>query len=828
MSGRHSAETAARWSVGRLVRVLLLLPAVPDRWLGKLGRRALDRPRASGSLSTLDTVEFGRLLRRDPQTKAVLLGGDVDRYTCRQLLQVADREELRAASAGAILRHSDAVGRAQVIYDVVGLSGPDISIDQRAAALIVCGRVGASLLESQASAILVRCLTLAAQPIDPYERPDLPVLARRAATAILEEHPELDQVLRDRITATGMAHPSDLVILAAALVRRPHGRSDAICEMFTAWRPTAGEALRFAADADLTRAPNETSSMRLTVQSHRLRKRARIGTPFAWGVAVPAFIGVSVWATYHRRWTSPPLQVGFGEALGALALVAAIHVVSAQLAASRLEGVLARYTTNSLSLSFSYWAAATMAACSITGQKPRFEAALGWSGTFSAAVFIVSAIFAAWTLVRQTDPGRAAGLFAQHRRRFYQRSGRRLGRLQRHAMAFRDSAQRVALLALTTEPLHVERRLPIIAGHRGMLLPRLRSVEHLRQRPPWAQGHLRLQVLARVGTIVAEGTEVAAVLPDVDSPLVRAEGRKAKRAVSLRSVRTIEEAAEGVVLLTAVAARLARAGDRGGAERTAEALRSLLTIHLAGAYSRRHPIRGPAELAPATPALRDALGSIVVHLSEADTELAVELLGGLLEEVVFLGHRSDSAVAIVATKIGALDDRISRLSLAGILRAMSRRCLESGDRNALRLVQREIEKRLFADGHPVWEFVEVASELPALAAWIDQPTAMGCWRWYWEATQAPPPARLRLLLAARIGAANLAGGSISVAVAVALSLRDAGVNLSDLTDGVTAEDHLAREKVWSQMGGGYLGASPGDALVTFMDFARRSATAIRP
>jgi hypothetical protein len=70
-------------------------------------------------------------------------------------------------------------------------------------------------------------------------------------------------------------------------------------------------------------------------------------------------------------------------------------------------------------------------------------------------------------------------------------------------------------------------------------------------------------------------------------------------------------------------------------------------------------------------------------------------------------------------------------------------------------------------------------------------------------------------------------GSVSGALAVALDLRDGGADLVQLAQNVGKTERLSREKVWSDLGGGYLGPAPEDALQTFMDFAQRAATLIR-
>jgi hypothetical protein len=85
----------------------------------------------------------------------------------------------------------------------------------------------------------------------------------------------------------------------------------------------------------------------------------------------------------------------------------------------------------------------------------------------------------------------------------------------------------------------------------------------------------------------------------------------------------------------------------------------------------------------------------------------------------------------------------------------------------------------------------------------------------------------RVLGAIRIGSAALMSGTISLAVDVALRLRDSGVNLQPPRNMLLANSELvAREQAVSDLGGGYLGTSAGDALVASIDFCTQAAAAL--
>ena len=699
----------------------------------------------------------------------ILLGLTPGDLPVRDLLDQVTSPELRVPAADAIGRSPDVIARSKVLYEAICLPWPQITRDQRAVALLATARTAPTFLSTQARQILRQCLILAGQPLNPYQPPDLELLARRAATAILQEHPALDAVVHTRITAGVWS--SDADILAAALVGRPRGRAEAIADFFTHWKPDPALARRFAAAVDVTRTPAEAPRVMKVGDDRRRTMFRRIAADAVKWFGAPLIVAVTVLIAWRLRLSGAPLQPALGEALAALAVVAAIHVVSAQLAAARLDGVLARHSMSSIPIAVSYWSAVLMAASASVSGHPRLDQALAWGSTVSTILFAAGAVAAAWSLVRQTDPARAAALFADNRASFYRRSGKRQGRLQARTSVFREGATRLGIISLTSEPVHVERRIPIDAARRGVHIPSLQQLRRVQSRPIWSDGHLRLQILAMVGTVVSAGTEIGAILPDASSDIPRAERRRAAKAFRLHNARRIEEAAEGAVVLTNVTARLARMGDHGGAERTGEALQDLLRIHLDAALRSRQAKIPASEPLPVTPALKDTVDALTAHLRDSTSATELNVLSELLQRIVLLGDKSDAAVMLTVTRLTVLDATVPPVMIASLLRVMARSCLSADDRNSLRQVEDETHKRYQHGTMIADEFVETAADIPALAAWINQPVAPTAWGRFWDSTQAMAKAQVRIHGACRVGAANLAAGSITVAVDVVLSLR---------------------------------------------------------
>jgi hypothetical protein len=113
---------------------------------------------------------------------------------------------------------------------------------------------------------------------------------------------------------------------------------------------------------------------------------------------------------------------------------------------------------------------------------------------------------------------------------------------------------------------------------------------------------------------------------------------------------------------------------------------------------------------------------------------------------------------------------------------------------------------------------------------MDQPRARSTWDWYWRITDLPElkTMEVRYFMAARTGAANLAAGSISVALATVLDMRSVEVDITKLGERLQRDDHLNRESTLAGFGGAYLGPLPRDAMAEFAEFAIAVASSVQP
>jgi hypothetical protein len=265
-------------------------------------------------------------------------------------------------------------------------------------------------------------------------------------------------------------------------------------------------------------------------------------------------------------------------------------------------------------------------------------------------------------------------------------------------------------------------------------------------------------------------------------------------------------------------------GDHGDAERTGEALQDLLRIHLNAARRARQAKIQAGEPLPVTPALKGTVDALTAHLRDSTSATELNVLSELLQRIVLLGDKSDAAVMLTAARLSVLDATVPAVIIASLLRVMARSCLQADDRSNLRQVQDEASRRYIQNT----QFIEVGAEIPALAAWINQPAALAAWTRFWDSTQPVATTSARIYGASRVGAANLAAGSITVAIDVVLSLRSAGLDLAKHADAIKKPEYLAREAFLSELGGGYLGASPKEATRQFADFAQSIGVSVGP
>jgi hypothetical protein len=697
------------------------------------------------------------------------------------------------------------------------------------------------------------------QPTDPYNPIPLAQQSREAAVELLIQRSELDSEIAAAMSkAVEPRLPVAAELLAAALRRRPPDGGRALTEIILAWRPNRAATLAFAAAADGTVAQiaaPEVAPYWVAAAGRRAYRMARTATALLVGPVMGAAVA---WYTDTHHWGAAPASPSLADAVAALAVVATINVFTVQLSAQRLPGAIARVAGRPGWLVAAYSVAVTMAALSaFPGRQALLATALGWARVVLVAIFLVTLVGAMYVIVRRTDPGRAAGAFADATFAAYRAAGRRLGRIQAKAAVIRALLDDLVGFERGIEPELVGVRTRVFARRRGLLLPSSRRLRRLAAVSEVAGGNVRIRISPGIGTTVTRGEQIAAVLPASFATVPRRIPRRVGRVLRIRRMRRLDDVATSAVALVAMAVDLAGSGDVGSAETVAEVAAELVSEHVVAARTarrrqlrrharratrleRRHPAHvlragvGSAaaaerardtEPAPIAPALRDTVKATVRAQLRGDRDIA-DVPEMILEALLRRSELAEWGATVAVTEIPQNWEQVGTHPSAVIqLLTMSGvRALELRDRQTIALVRDRLQRlsdqqfQRLSDQQAEW-VVGGASVLTALTCWLAPGVAGEMFTWY-EKLADGVKTELRLDLC-RVGAAALVAGVPSVAVRAADGLLRTSPDLPLLRRFVLGDVVRGREEAHSTLQGGYLGASPADALADFLTMLER-------
>lgn len=256
---------------------------------------------------------------------------------------------------------------------------------------------------------------------------------------------------------------------------------------------------------------------------------------------------------------------------------------------------------------------------------------------------------------------------------------------------------------------------------------------------------------------------------------------------------------------------------------------TLLQDHLSAVRQEQHrPDEARGDISPVVPALKACIQALMSDLAHAQSRSQEAILLEIIRKVLQLGIRGEDVPAMVMANLEELASVPPASSKAEhLIRDAGLRCLETSDQVGLFLVEKAIEDRLRdAAGAFRPASVRIAAELCSNAVWLDYRLAPNCWRWYWRVTNDQQAASGRVVGAVRVGAAGLLSGTISIAIEVAMRLRELNINIGQLRTLLSDPVTVSREQAISDLGGGYLGTSAGDALAACVDFCADTAAAV--
>jgi hypothetical protein len=744
------------------------------------------------------------------------------------LIELVDDEDLIPFARRALGEvDQDPAALSLALYRTIVLDRLSAGQSALRACLLTVADVAPRLARSHQSSLLGRCIDLLARPFDPYQPPVLDLPAREAASALLVADSSLDEQVLAAIRGHSPGTQALLDIMGATVRARDTDRSGSVAAVLEAWRPGAEEAFSFCGLADTGFSATEA------VIARGPERRAPRASAFAiWAARhlAPAAIGPALCGALLIARSSidvpdgPP--VAPGVALGALALLLATHVVSAQLSAERLPGSLARFSSQPPSVVAGYSAGFTMVAASLISLSAKQNHLWRQVATAELALFALFLGATLVTLVRRTDTTAAAVGFARDQGSRFAASGRRMGKIQAASLEASEELKALPWARVGgSEPLN-ERRETIRARSNGFSSIDTGRLAALTNREPWRARELTLHVGGGLGTLVHRDSELASIIPSRQARLPRAELRAARAAFRVHSESRVEECAEALSALTGLCADLAAQGNPGGSNRVADALIDLLGSHLRACHQARgeDPATASGELYPVNLGLRSVLLTSVRRIGVARNAEERQVLGTVVRRALALSTAGDAAVTIAVNALPGPGERaLSAEELAVIWDAGSR-ALAFGANVQTMFVNGDLGRRMKKGTAQFTTPMEIAARLTTLHVWVDQLSADRRWEWFWEDSAAADAPRERVLSAFRIGSAALLAGCSSVALKVALALE--GEDLSRWRDYLKNEGVSQWESFLSQQHGYLLGPDPEFAMVQFVDFAARVQAAV--
>jgi hypothetical protein len=805
VANRVLVSSQTPWLQARAARIAAGSPVLESLGLGQLDAERLLALRHDSELCSLlqptGEIGVGRLL------DVAIDQPNLDRAV-RSRLRSADEQEL-----------SDELYRT-IVLDQAGAQ-PRLIL-----ALSLVTFTAAKLTGEHRRAIFARCLTIVLRPLDPYDGTAALISgsARQAAAAMLAVDSSFDEEIIAALSDT-TARANVQALVASALKERPDEAAERFASYATALAPSKESLIRFAEDCDA-----ERSSLRTTAKRRRsARQRAiaairglrpRGSAAYVAAVVLPALAALLL-AILSKRATGGIVAAGTepGVAIGALALLAAVHVLGVQLAAQRLPGPIASATVATPLTLSAYVTGLLVLIASLLGKEkpsPDWNPALVASGLL--VILIVLAITTTLLSLRGTTIAPAAESVGRRRIRQARRSGTRIGRLHRASSEVHELLGTEASLRQFISPQENTHRIRVLAPATGFMRVDAGRVKEAVATSRWHSGDLRLDLLVISGVRVNTGQEIASIVPSAGSDVHDNEIAGVEQALSVRKERALERCGELCVTLCSQLPRLVRAGDPGGAARVTQVLLDLLDAHAAADRRQCAPTEG---LAQVSPVLVHTVEQAVADIRNANADNEREMTGRLLKALIERSGRYDAMPGMVAMKLTSA----RTLPEFDVLYRAGCRAAFTGSNSGL-LAAQEAFARLTAGSTEIARYAnENAARLVLYCASVAPRLSRAAWsRWWAAAASAPIGDRHRL--AARIGAGSVPVGNLSLAVEVAVALRDTNADFDALIASSHRPEQAAFERFLSENYGRLLGTDVEQRLVDFLTFAKTVCASI--
>jgi hypothetical protein len=708
---------------------------------------------------------------------------------------------------------------AAALYETIVLDRAS-GVARLTAGLVVAAQLESALDPELEKSILLRCIELLRRTSDPYDRNAARIGggARQTAAAIVARNPELDDLLL-RELADVPARASLMAVAAAAFQERPAETARRFVNYAKVLRLPAEQLIRFAEDCDSDRQPRLTFPRQKRGEWLAALRQSVLDwsggyAAFLLGaIAIPVAAMAGAWFAAHEvRGSLASAGIDPTVAVGALALLAAVHVLSVQLAAQRLPSPIAAATAISPLMLGGYLTGLAMLICSLLGREKPVPS---WNPAFAAAVlliaFVLVIIVAVSTSLKATGLAPASEATGWRYVRRARRTGLQAGRLHRNARDFQQLIDNHGSLRRFTSPQETGTRYPIRAQSTGFLWADLRRLRKLANRTALISGDNRLDLTTTPGVPVYTGDEVAALVPLGQAALDPGVVSQAQSVFKVRTERGLERFAELCVALAAQLPPLMRSGDPGGARRVLHVLLRLLGDHLAA--DAREWVGYPGPL-PLSPALTQVIDQAAASLREAQSDREGEMIARLLEGLIKFARPDDGIIMLVATRVAK---HATNLTDYGVLYDAGCQAAVSGSRLDLQQAQEALHKLTKGASEPSRYANEVAGRLVTYCAAAAPRLSRAAWSRWWSAATEKTPVGDRVRIALRIGAAALPVGNLSLATEISAALADQ--DFEALRQGIHDRETSGFENLLSELYGRLLGADAETRISDFISFA---------
>jgi hypothetical protein len=640
----------------------------------------------------------------------------------------------------------------------------------------------------------------------------------QAASALLAVDSGLDPIVLEAL-ADPARRTNVQALTASALKERPAYAFERFTKYLSAVPFAQETAIRFAEDCDA-----ERSSLRSIAHPRRsplIRAAAAVWRvlPRGWlsyvAAAVLPALAAAALALVCRHATGSITTAGIepGVAVGALALLAAVNILSVQLAAQRLPGPIAAGSVAPPLTVGAYVSAILMLACSILGEEspaPSWKPALVAGGLL--VIVVLLAIASTVVSLRATTVAAAAETVGRRSAGLARRSGRRVGRLHRCAVETQQLLGRTPSIRQFNSPPETTHRAMIRARGSGYARVDASRLERAVSGARWRAGDIRLDLVVKSGVAVEKDQELASIVPAAGSDVHETEISEVHAALSSRVERGIERCGELCVALCAQLPLLVRAGDPGGASRVLEALLVLLDTHALADTRKWAPAEDQMLLSPVVlQTVGQALADMKGAHSDSEREMTARLLGRLIDR----SRKDDGLIMLLALKLTSA----RTLTEFGVLYSAGCRAARDGSGTGVGSTQMCFEKLTAGTKNFNRYANEYAARLVAYCAAVAPWLSRAAWSRWWETTGLAPPSDVRTL-AVRVGAGALPVGNLSLAVEIALALREVGTDFDAMEAAAHDADRARLEQFLSESYGRLLGSDPEKRIADFLTFAR--------